>query len=532
MAQRRARCTTRWDDFMVDTTRQAPNAGLEGEWPRAHANLSVPALVEQAVRQGNAQLADNGALAAETGSRTGRSAKDKFIVRDADTAARVAWGGLNQPIDPDVAGRLQDRVRAYLYERETYVVDAWAGADPAHHLGVRVVAEYAWHALFAHQLFLRTSPQERAGFEPGFTVLTAPDFKCDPQRDGVRSEVAVILDFGRRTVTIAGTQYAGEIKKSVFSYLNYVLPAQDVFPMHCSANVGPRGDVALFFGLSGTGKTTLSSDPTRRLIGDDEHGWSDEGIFNFEGGCYAKTIRISREAEPEIYAATNHFGTILENVPFDPDTRVPDYQDDSLTENTRAAYPVDLIPAADLSGRAGHPRNVIFLSYDAFGVLPPVARLEGDQVRFFFLSGYTAKVAGTERGVTEPQATFSACFAEPFLVESPHTYAAMLLVRVRRHGTQVWMVNTGLVGGPYGVGRRISIAHTRAIVRAVLDGTLDGVPSRRDPVFGFQVPVAVPGLPAEGLDPRSGWSDPEAYDRQARQLRAMFDENLGRLGGG
>jgi phosphoenolpyruvate carboxykinase (ATP) len=354
--------------------------------------------------------------------------------------------------------------------------------------------------------------------------------KADPARDGTRSETFIVVNFARRTVIIGGTRYAGEIKKSIFTALNYLMPERGAMPMHCSANVGQDGNVALFFGLSGTGKTTLSSDPTRLLIGDDEHGWSDGGIFNFEGGCYAKTIRISKEAEPEIYAATNHFGTILENVTFDPDTRVPDYDDESLTENTRAAYPIDFIPDVDLSGRAGHPSNVLFLSADAFGVLPAVARLDEEQIRFFFLSGYTAKVAGTERGVTEPEPTFSACFAAPFLVLPPETYSQMLLERVSRHDARVWMVNTGWVGGASGVGERISIAHTRAIVRAVVEGRLREVETRRDPVFGVHVPVRVPGVPAEVLDPRGSWPDPDAYDRQARLLKSMFDDNITRIG--
>jgi phosphoenolpyruvate carboxykinase (ATP) len=392
-----------------------------------------------------------------------------------------------------------------------------------------VVTELAWHSLFARNLFIRPSEEERRGFEPDFTVMSLPSVVADPEWDGTRSGTFILVNFARRMVIIGGTRYAGEIKKSVFTALNYLMPDRGALPMHCSANVGEDGGVALFFGLSGTGKTTLSSDPTRRLIGDDEHGWSDEGIFNFEGGCYAKTIRISAEAEPEIYAATNHFGTILENVPFDPDTRVPDYDDDSLTENTRSAYPIDLIRAADLSGRAGQPTEVLFLSYDAFGVLPPVARLDEDQIRFFFLSGYTAKVAGTERGVTKPEATFSTCFAAPFLVRPPEVYADLLVERVRRHGVQVWMLNTGLVGGPHGIGQRISIAHTRAIVRAVVEGRLRDVPVRRDPVFGVDVPTAVPGAPAGVLDPRSAWPDPDEYDRQARELKAMFDENIGRI---
>jgi phosphoenolpyruvate carboxykinase (ATP) len=354
--------------------------------------------------------------------------------------------------------------------------------------------------------------------------------KADPAADGTRSSTFVVLNLARRMVLIGGTRYAGEIKKSIFTALNYLMPEEGALPMHCSANVGGDGNVALFFGLSGTGKTTLSSDPTRRLIGDDEHGWSDEGVFNFEGGCYAKTIRISKDAEPEIYAATNHFGTILENVVFDPDTRIPDFDDESRTENTRSAYPLELIPAADLSGRSGHPSNVLFLSADAFGVLPPVARLDDEQVRFFFLSGYTAKVAGTERGVTEPEPTFSTCFAAPFLVLPPETYARMLLDRVSRHDAQVWMLNTGWVGGAYGVGKRISIAHTRAIVRAVVEGRLRDVETRPDPVFGVQVPVAVPGVPASVLDPRGSWPDPAAYDREARRLKAMFEANIDRFG--
>src|SRR5919204_4751829 len=388
-------------------------------------------LVEQALRQGNARLASNGALNAETAPRTGRSPQDKLIVQDADTSARVAWGGPNQPIDPDVAGRLQERIARYLRERETFVVDAWAGADPAHRLGVRVVAEYAWHTLFARQLFLRTSLEERAAFQPGFTVLAAPDFLCDPERDGVKSETAIILDFGRRVVTIAGTRYAGEIKKSVFSYLNFVLPARGVLPMHCSANVGPKGDCAIFFGLSGTGKTTLSADGSRTLIGDDEHGWSPRGIFNFEGGCYAKVINLSPTAEPEIYATITRFGTVLENVVLDPVTRMPDVDDGSVTGNTRACYPIEFIPNADEHGMAPHPKNVVMLTCDAFGVMPPIAKLTAEQAMYHFLSGYTAQVAGTEVGLgKEPKAVFSTCFGAPFMPRHPAEYAKMLGDRI------------------------------------------------------------------------------------------------------
>ena len=390
-----------------------------------------------------------------------------------------------------------------------------------------MITQLAWHSLFVRNLFIRPAQHELREFDPEFTVISLPDIKADPATDGTRSETFVVVNFARGIVLIGvGTSYAGEIKKSIFTVLNYLLPQRSVMPMHCSANIGEDRKVALFFGLSGTGKTTLSSEPTRRLIGDDEHGWSDQGIFNFEGGCYAKTIRISKGAEPEIYAATSAFGTVLENVVFDPTTRVPDYDDDSLTENTRSAYPVEFILAADLSGRGGHPSNVIFVSADAFGVLPPVARLDNEQIRFFFLSGYTAKVAGTERGVTEPEPTFSACFAAPFLVLSPETYAGMLIERVNRHDAQVWMLNTGWVGGPYGVGHRISIEHTRTIVRAVVENKLRNVQTRMDPVFGVRVPVTVPGVPSAVLDPRASWADAEAYDQQAARLKSMFHENM------
>ncbi len=497
---------------------------------RTWHNLVPAELYEHAVRGDEASVVSTGALTAATGQHTGRSPRDKFFVREPGSRDRIWWYLGNQPIAQERFDGLLAKMLDFVGGHQVYVQDVFACADPRYRLPVRVVTELAWHSLFARNLFIRPAEDERRGFEPAFTVLALPSVKADPEWDGTRSETFILVDFGRRMVLIGGTRYAGEIKKSVFTALNYLMPGRGVMPMHCSANVGEDGDVALFFGLSGTGKTTLSSDPTRRLIGDDEHGWSDEGVFNFEGGCYAKTIRISQDAEPEIYAATNHFGTILENVVFDPDSRLPDYDDDSLTENTRSAYPVDLIPGAAPSGRAGHPSNVLFLSYDAFGVLPPVARLDEDQIRFFFLSGYTAKVAGTERGVTQPQATFSTCFAAPFLPLTPQTYADMLLERVRRHGVQVWMLNTGLVGGPHGVGERISIAHTRAVVRAVVDGALRDVPTRRDPIFGVNVPTAVPGVPAEVLDPRAAWPDASDYDRQARELKAMFDENIGRIG--
>jgi len=493
-------------------------------------NLSTAELYEHAVRKDEAAIVATGALTADTGHHTGRSPKDKFFVEEPGSADKIWWYPGNQPISEASFERLLVKMLDYIDRHEVYVQDVFACADPAYRLKVRVVSQLAWHSLFVHNLFIRPSQQDGRSFEPDFTVVALPEVTADPALDGTRTETFILVNFARRMVLIGGSRYAGEMKKSIFTVLNYLMPGRGVMPMHCSANVGDSGDVALFFGLSGTGKTTLSSDPTRRLIGDDEHGWSDHGIFNFEGGCYAKTIRISKEFEPEIYAATNTFGTILENVTFDPDTRIPDYDDDSLTENTRSAYPVDLIPNADPSGRAGHPGNVLFLSADAFGVLPPVARLDEQQIRFFFLSGYTAKVAGTERGVTEPEPTFSTCFAAPFLVLHAEAYADMLIDRVHRHGAQVWMVNTGWIGGPHGVGERISIAHTRSIVRAVVEGRLRDASVRVDPVFGVQVPVDVPGVPVEVLDPRAAWSDAAAYDRQAARLKAMFDENITRIG--
>ncbi|HKB33916.1 MAG TPA: phosphoenolpyruvate carboxykinase (ATP) [Candidatus Dormibacteraeota bacterium] len=493
-------------------------------------NLSPAALYEHAIRRNEAVIVSTGALTAETGKHTGRSPKDKFFVKE-PTSQDAIWWQANQPIAPAKFEGLLKKMQEFCASHEVFTQDVFACADPRRRLRVRVVTELAWHSLFAHNLFIRPNADELMNFEPDFTVISLPSVKADPKVDGTRSETFIIVSLAQRIVIIGGTEYAGEIKKSVFTALNYLLPAEGVFPMHCSANVGSGGsDVALFFGLSGTGKTTLSADPSRRLIGDDEHGWSDTGIFNFEGGCYAKTIRIRKESEPEIFAATESFGTILENVVYDPRTRIPDYDSEEKTENTRAAYPVDLIPNAVLSGTGRHPNNVIFLSADAYGVLPPVARLDEDQIRFYFLSGYTAKVAGTERGVTEPEPIFSTCFAAPFLVLPPDRYADMLLERVNRHNSDVWMLNTGWVGGPYGVGQRMSIAHTRAIVRAVVQGRLHGVATHTDPVFGLQIPDQVPDVPTEVLDPRATWTDPEAYDRQAKKLRAMFEENIHVIG--
>ena len=494
-------------------------------------NLSPAALYEHAIRRDEAAIVSTGALTAETGKHTGRSPRDKFFVKESTSQDAIWWHPGNQPIASAKFDQLLAHMEEFAATHDVYTQDVFACADPRYRLRVRVISELAWHSLFARNLFIRPDADELLSFEPDFTVMAMPSVKADAARDGTRSETFILVNFGRRMVIIGGTGYAGEIKKSIFTALNYLLPAQGVFPMHCSANTSVDGsDVALFFGLSGTGKTTLSAEASRRLIGDDEHGWSDRGVFNFEGGCYAKTIRIHRESEPEIYTATESFGTILENVVFDPRTRVPDYDSDARTENTRAAYPIDLIPNAVLSGMGSHPQNVMFLSADAFGVMPPVARLDEDQIRYYFLSGYTAKVAGTERGVTEPEPIFSTCFAAPFLVLPPESYADMLVERVKRHHADVWMLNTGWVGGPYGIGERMSIAHTRAIVRAVLQGELRGISTHVDPVFGLQIPNKVPGVPREVLDTRDGWPNPEDYDRQATKLRDMFEKNIGMIG--
>jgi phosphoenolpyruvate carboxykinase (ATP) len=500
-----------------------------GSPARVWHNLSPTVLFEHAVRRGEAAVVATGALSAETGQHTGRSPKDKFFVDEPTSRDRIWWHSGNRPIESRQFERLLAKMRAFMAEREVYVGDLYACADPGHRLKVRVITELAWHNLFANHLLIKPPAGEREAFQPDFTVISIPSVTADPATDGTRSETFILVDFGRRMVIIGGTRYAGEIKKSVFTILNYLLPGRGVLPMHCSANVSDGGDTALFFGLSGTGKTTLSSDPSRHLVGDDEHGWSDGGIFNFEGGCYAKTIRLSKEGEPEIWAATNRFATVLENVTFDGETREPDYDDESRTENTRSAYPLEAIPGVEASGQGAHPRHLLFLSYDSFGVLPPLARLDEDQARFFFLSGYTSKVAGTERGLTQPEPVFSTCFALPFLPLHPETYADMLVERARRHDAQVWMLNTGLVGGADGAGERISLAHTRAIVRAVVEGRMDGVEMWRDPVFGFQVPRQVPGVPDEVLNPREAWSDPGAYDREARRLKAMFDENIAHI---
>lgn len=489
--------------------------------------LTTPALIERIVSRKEGMLAQEGAVIVRTGNYTGRAPNDKFIVKDDESAGKVWWGKTNRPLSVDHFDRVYARMMAYFQGRDVFVQDAIACAHPKYELPIRIITENAWHSLFARNLFLRRTQEELENHLPKFTVLQAPGFRAVPEIDGTNSDVFIILNFEKRLVLIGGTSYAGEIKKSIFTVLNYLLPQEGVLPMHCSANKGAQGDVALFFGLSGTGKTTLSSDADRPLIGDDEHGWGEDGVFNFEGGCYAKTIRLSEELEPLIYRATRNFGTILENVTVDSNKRWVDYEDDSLTENTRAAYPICFLENSLPEGRAGHPQNILFLTADAFGVLPPIARLTPEQAMYHFLSGYTSKLAGTEKGVgKEPQTTFSACFGAPFLPLHPMAYAELLGEKIKQHKTQVWLVNTGWTGGPFGVGSRISLPYTRALVSAALKGELEGVPTFTDRHFGLNVPSEVPGVPSEILDPRNTWEDPRAYDRQAQELKARFEENF------
>jgi phosphoenolpyruvate carboxykinase (ATP) len=493
-----------------------------------HENLPPARLIEAAVRRREGMLAGNGALVAKTGKRTGRSPKDRFIIEDEVTRDKVDWGAINKPFSTEAFEALLGKATKYLGNlEEFYVVDAYVGADPRYRLNVQVAAEYAWHALFARQLFRRPTPEELETFEPEWTVISVPGFLAEPEEDGTGSETFVGIDFSRKVVLVAGSGYAGEIKKSIFSVLNFVLPTEHaVLPMHCSANVGERDDVALFFGLSGTGKTTLSADPERRLIGDDEHGWSDEGVFNFEGGCYAKTINLSEEKERQIYQAIR-FGCVLENVSMDRQSRQVDYVNDYITENTRAAYPLEYIENSVPSGMADHPEAVLFLTADAFGVLPPISALNPEQAAYYFLSGYTAKLAGTEADMeSEVEATFSTCFGAPFLPLPPTTYSTMLSEKMREHGTRCYLINTGWSGGPYGVGSRIDLAATRQMVRAVIQGKLDGVETTTDPYFGLHIPVEVPGIPTELLDPRETWDDKDAYDKQAKELANLFAENF------
>ncbi len=493
----------------------------------AIVNASTPQLYEYALK-GEGVLAEHGALVVDTGKFTGRSPRDKFVVRDPLTENTIDWGEVNQPIDRASFELLKADMLSWAQGRRIFRQDMSVGQDARYRLPVRVYTEYAWHSLFARTMFVREEPGEAAGDR--WTVLDLPGFRADPAKHGVRSSTAILLDFSERLILVAGTEYAGEIKKGIFSAMNFELPARGVMPMHCSANKGQDGDTALFFGLSGTGKTTLSADPQRELIGDDEHGWSSDGVFNFEGGCYAKVIRLDPKAEPDIYAVTRRFGTLLENVVFHRGTREVNLNDGSKTENTRAAYPIDFIPNASASGHGGHPRNVIFLTADAFGVLPPISRLDRGQAMYHFLSGYTAKVAGTERGVTEPSATFSACFGAPFMPRRPAEYAQLLGELLAKHDSRVWLVNTGWTGGPYGTGTRIKLRYTRAMINAALRGDLDAVDFTKHPVFGVSMPASCPDVPADLLDPVRTWEDRAAYDAQAARLAGMFRENFSRFG--
>jgi len=492
-----------------------------------HRNLPVARLAEHAVTRGEALLTDTGAILADTTPRTGRSPNDKYLVEESASRDSIDWGKVNRPMPAERFDALLRRVTANLQGRDLFVCDANAGADPRHRLPIRVIAEYAWHSLFARQLFRRPTEAELAADAPAFTVIAAPGFRTDPAVDGTNSEACIALSLEKRIVLIVGTRYAGEIKKSIFTVMNHLLPDQGVFPMHCSANLGRDGDVALFFGLSGTGKTTLSADPARRLIGDDEHGWSNGGVFNFEGGCYAKCIRLSPEREPQIYSAIR-FGSVLENVVIDPVTRTPNYDSDAITENTRVAYPLEFIDNAVTEGFvARHPRAVIFLTCDAFGILPPMARLTPSQAMYYFLSGYTAKLAGTEAGMgSTPQVTFSACFGAPFLTRRPMVYADMLAERLKKHDARCFLINTGWSGGAFGEGQRIRLPHTRAMIDAVLSGAISENDCRPDPIFGLAVPRQCPGVDPQVLDARSAWKNPAQYDAKAKELAARFAQNF------
>ena len=511
------------------------NHGI-GNLRLAYWNLPVESLYEEAVFRGEGAIVAGGPFVVNTGKHTARSANDKFVVREVSSEGNVWWGVYNRPFEPSKFEVLYDRMLGFLQGRDAFVQDVYAGADSNYRLPVRIVTELAWHGMFARNMFiLPESLEEYKRFVPEFTIIAMPSFKGAPSVDNSASETFICLSFEKKLAIIGNTAYAGEIKKSVFTILNYLLPLDGVLSMHCSANVNPEdpNDVALFFGLSGTGKTTLSADPTRRLIGDDEHGWSDDGVFNFEGGCYAKVIGLSESAEPEIYSTTHRYGTILENVPFDPISRLIDLDDDSITENTRASYPLEFIGNAVPEKKSGHPRNIILLTCDASGVMPPLARLTPDQALYQFISGYTSKIAGTEVGLgKEPEITFSACFGGPFMVHHPYRYAELLKRKIERYGVKCWLVNTGWVGGPYGVGKRISIKHTRALLNAVLTGKLDKVNYYKDPIFGFEVPKSCPEVPEGVLEPWSSWPTREEYDKRYRDLAARFQENFSKFADG
>ena len=507
-----------------NTSYELDNYGIKDPF-RVCWNLNTPELYEEIARRNEGVLSNYGAILVDTGEHTGRAAKDKAIVRESGSEDKVFWGDVNKDFPQEKFNALKERMMAHAKGRELFVQDTFVGADPKYRLPIRVINELSWHSLFARTMFISDSGATEP-HNPEFTIINFPSFQADPQRDGTRSPTFILMDFSQRLVLIGGTSYAGETKKSAFTIMNYLLPQRNVMSMHCSANIGHEGDVAIFFGLSGTGKTTLSADPERRLIGDDEHGWSDDGVFNFEGGCYAKVIKLSAEAEPDIYRTTEMFGTILENVVYDQTTRQIDLDDPRKTENTRASYPLTSINNIVPEGRAGHPRNIIMLTADAFGVLPPVARLSPEQAMYHFLSGYTAKVAGTERGITEPQATFSTCFGAPFMVLHPGVYADLLGKHMAEHNAACWLINTGWSGGPYGVGQRMKIKYTRAMIRAILNGSLAQTATTPDPIFGVNVPVSCPDVPNEVLQPRNTWEDKDAYDASAKDLARRFNENF------
>ncbi len=490
-------------------------------------NYGTPALYEQVVRRREGLLAHLGPIVVRTGNHTGRSPNDKFLVKEESSEKNVWWGKVNRSMTEEQYSRLFAKMMAYIQGKDLYVEDCYVCADEKFRLPIRVITETAWHNLFARNMFRRYSdPSELEKHDPQFTVIQMPNIHANPQNDGTNSEAFVLINFGKKLVLIGGTSYAGEIKKSIFTILNYLMPIKNVMSMHCSANVGEKNDVALFFGLSGTGKTTLSADPSRKLIGDDEHGWSEDGVFNYEGGCYAKVIRLSEEAEPDIYETTRKFGTILENVQIDSQSRRIDLNDDTFTENTRAAYPLTHIRNIVEDGKAGHPENIVMLTADAFGVLPPISKLTTEQAMYHFLSGYTAKVAGTEKGVTEPIATFSTCFGAPFMVWHPTVYAKLLGEKIKKHKAKCWLVNTGWTGGAYGVGTRMKIQYTRAMLNAALDGKLDNVNYEKDPIFNLEVPKTCEGVPSEVLNPRNTWKDKNAYDEMAKKLANMFVNNF------
>ncbi len=489
-----------------------------------HFNLSIPELYELSIKKGEGQIVQGGSLVAYTGAHTGRSPKDRFIVKEPSTENFIHWGPINQPISPEAFDSLYNKVMNYFEGKEIFVRDLYVCAHPEYRTNVRVINEYPWHNLFVNNLFIRPDSSEIPHSELGFTVISAPGLKADPEVDGTRTETFILLNLKKRIALIGGTEYAGEMKKSVFAAMNYLLPDKNVFPMHCSANVGKEGDVSLFFGLSGTGKTTLSADPERDLIGDDEHGWYDKGVFNFEGGCYAKVIKLNPKTEPEIYSATLKFGSIVENVEFDPATRVIDFNSDKYTENTRSAYQIDSLQGIITEGVGGIPNTIFMLTYDAFGVLPPISKLSPEQALYFFLLGYTAKVAGTERGVSEPQATFSSCFGAPFLPRPPIFYGEMLKSKMEEHDVNVWLLNTGISGGPYGIGQRMPLPSTRALVTAAIDGTLNKGELIEVPVFELQVPGSCPGVDSNLLQPRLSWENAEEYDSKANELKSLFEE--------